>query len=79
MVEQLGLAMIRSSIRRSFALISGTINLCFGLILQADELSTTIVPASSNFGAHSSETLPPAEKIAISGFLFTASCMPITL
>src|SRR5690606_19639455 len=40
---------------------------------QADELSITIVPAASNFGAHSNEREPPAEEIAMSGFLSTAS------
>ena len=61
------------------ALISGTINLLLGFILQAEELSITVIPASANFGAHSKEVSPPAEKIAISAFISIAVCMPTTL
>src|SRR5690606_24926398 len=78
-VEQLGLAIILSSILRSLALISGTTSFLVGSILQAEELSTTMVPASANFGAHSKEVPPPAEKIAISGFSETACAKPITV
>jgi len=35
------------------------------------------VPTSANFGAHSNEVSPPAEKMAISGFAATASDKPI--
>ena len=44
-----------------------------GSILQADELSITTVPTSANFGAHSNEIAPPAEKIAMSGSLSSAA------
>src|SRR5579872_3615821 len=66
MVEQLGLAMILSSIFNTWPLISGTINFFVGSIRHADELSITIVPFSAYFGAHSKEVPPPAEKIATS-------------
>ncbi len=79
MVEQLGLAIILSSLVNKCALISGTMSFLSGSILQAEELSITVVPTSANFGAHSSEVLPPAEKIAIFGFAATASSKPITL
>src|SRR5690606_19165322 len=42
-------------------------------ILQAEELSITVVPTSAKRGAHSREVLPPAEKSAKSGFWRTAS------
>ena len=79
MVEQFGLAMILSAAVNSEALISGTINFLLGSILQADELSITVVPAAANFGAHSNEVSPPAENNAISAFLSTAVCNPTTL
>jgi hypothetical protein len=44
-----------------------------GSIRQAELLSTTKHPASANFGAHSVEVAPPAEKMAKSGFIATAS------
>ncbi|MNX44388.1 hypothetical protein D3C86_748720 [compost metagenome] len=61
------------------ALISGTTNFFVGSILHADELSITVVPAAANFGAHSNEVSPPAEKTAISAFISTAVCIPTTL
>src|SRR5690554_3097082 len=51
----------------------------FGSIRHAEELSITVVPISANFGAHSKDVFPPAEKRAISGFNETASAKPITL
>jgi hypothetical protein len=53
--------MILSSLVNEEALISGTIFLV-GSILHADELSITVVPAAANFGAHSNDVSPPAEK-----------------
>src|SRR5690606_32753402 len=79
MVEQLGFAIILSSLVSSDALISGTTNFFVGSILHAEELSITVVPASANFGAHSKDVPPPAEKIAISGLTATASAKPIIL
>ena len=67
MVEQLGFAIILSDAVNSDALISGTTNFLEESIRQADELSITVVPTAANFGAHSVEVLPPAEKIAMSG------------
>ena len=63
-VEQFGFAIILSSLVKVFALISGITNFFVGSILQADELSTTVIPAAANWGAHSNEVSPPAEKIA---------------
>ena len=60
------------------ALISGTTNFFDKSILQADELSITVVPASANLGAHSKDIALPAENIAISGFLNKASFKAIT-
>src|SRR5436190_20058976 len=79
MVEQFGLAMILSLLVRISALSSGTTNGFVGSILHADELSTTVIPASANFGAHSNEVLPPAENIATAGFIAIASVMLTTL
>ena len=79
MVEQFGLAMILSSAVRMSALISGIISFFVGSMRQAEELSTTVVPASANRGAHSSDVSPPAEKIAMSGRMAMACCMPVTL
>ena len=79
MVEQFGFAMILSSFVNSLALISGTINFLEGSILQADELSITVVPAAANCGAQSNEVCPPAEKTAISGFMSIAVCKPTTV
>src|SRR3990170_5490362 len=79
MVEQFGFAMILSSLVNASALISGTTNFLPGSILHAEELSITVMPASANFGAHSSEVLPPAEKIATWGFAAIASVMLTTL
>ena len=78
-VEQFGFAIIRSSGESSDALISGITNFFEGSILQAEELSTTLVPTSANFGAQTKEVSPPAEKRARSGFKLTASSNPITL
>src|SRR5213075_2316542 len=79
MVEQLGLAMILSSLVSTSALISGTTNFLVGSILHAEELSTTVIPASANFGAHSNDVLPPAEKMATAGFAAIASVILTTL
>src|SRR5690348_8281690 len=72
MVEQFGFAMILSSAVRAEALISGTTSFFEGSILQAEELSTTVMPASANFGAHSREVPPPAENNATSGRMLIA-------
>ena len=40
---------------------------------QALELSITVIPASANLGASSSDVLPPAEKMATFGFVAMAS------
>jgi hypothetical protein len=79
MVEQFGLAMILSAFVNASALISGTINFFVGSILHAEELSITVIPASANFGAHSRDVLPPAEKIATFGLAAIASVMLTTL
>src|SRR6185437_446117 len=73
MVEQFGLAMILSPAVRTSAFSSGTISFLVGSIRQADELSMTVMPAAANFGAHSSEVLPPAENKATAGFAAIAS------
>src|SRR6476646_6740104 len=73
MVEQLGFAIILSSAVNTSAFISGTTNFFAGSILHALELSITVIPASANFGAHSSEVPPPAENIATAGFAAMAS------
>ena len=67
-MEQLGLAMILSFGSIKFPLISGIISFFDGSILQAEELSITVVPISANLGAQFREVFPPAENIAISGF-----------
>ena len=67
-----------SSLVNTSPLISGTTNFFVGSILQAEELSTTVVPTSANFGAHSKEVSPPAENNAISGFIETAVAKFIT-
>src|SRR3954470_3516447 len=79
MVEQLGLAMILSAALNTWAFTSGTTNFLVGSIRQAEELSITVIPASANLGAHSSEVLPPAENIATAGFAAIASDMLTTL
>src|SRR6187397_3668603 len=78
-VEQFGFAIILSFFVRISALISGTINGFVGSILQALELSITVMPASANFGAHSNEVLHPAEKIATAGLAAIPSVMLTTL
>ena len=65
MVEQFGLAIILSSGVKILPFISGIISFTFGSILQAEELSITIVPTFLNFGAHSFDIDAPAEKRAI--------------
>ena len=79
MVEQFGLAIIISSAVNTAAFTSGTTNFFVGSILQADELSITLIPASANLGAHSVEVPPPAEKIATAGFAAIPSSIPTTL
>ena len=78
-MEQFGLAIILSSLVKTEALISGTINFFVTSILQQEELSITTVPNLANLGAHSKDTALPAENIAISGFFKTASFNPIIL
>src|SRR4051812_41758668 len=72
MVEQLGFAIILSFFVSTCAFTSGTTSFLVGSILQAEELSTTVIPASANFGAISREVLPPAENIAMAGFILIA-------
>ena len=60
--------MILSSFDKIVPLISGIMSFFVLSILHAEELSITVVPTSANFGAHSVDMFPPAEKIAISGF-----------
>ena len=78
MVEQLGLAMIKSAAVKTEAFTSGTTNFFVGSILHAEELSITRMPAAANWGAHSKEVVPPAEKIAIAGFAKIASSIRTT-
>ena len=59
--------MILSFFVNKSALISGTTSFLFESIRQAEELSITVVQAAANFGAHSKEVSPPAEKRAILG------------
>src|SRR5664279_1485930 len=47
-------------------LTSDTTSGTSGSLRQADELSTTIAPASATFGAYSADIVAPAEKIAMS-------------
>src|SRR6185437_687641 len=79
MVEQLGLAIILSSLVSTLAFTSGTTSFLVGSILQAEELSITNIPAAANLGAHSNEVLPPAENIAIAGFISSRVCIATTL
>src|SRR5262245_3141753 len=79
MVEQLGLAMILSSFVRASAFSSGTTSFLEGSILQAEELSITVMPAAANLGAHSREVLPPAENKATEGLAAMASSARTTL
>src|SRR6476646_8666916 len=73
MVEQFGFAMMLSAAVSASAVSSGTTSFFVGSILQAEELSITVIPAAANFGAHSSEVPPPAENIAIAGLALIAS------
>ena len=75
MVEQFGLAIIKSSLVNTDALTSGTTNFLVGSILHAEELSMTRIPAAAYLGAHSKEVVPPAEKMAIAG----AAAMPSSI
>ena len=79
MVEQFGLAIIISSAVNTFAFTSGTTNFFVGSILHADELSITRIPAAANFGAHSVDVPPPAEKIATAGLAAIPSSIPTIL
>src|ERR1700733_178213 len=79
MVEQLGLAMILSSLVRTSAFSSGTTSFLLGSMRQAEELSMTVIPAAANLGAHSREGLPPAENRASAGFAAMASVALTTL
>ena len=67
MVVQLGLAMMpRRASAMACGLTSETTSGTSGSILNADELSTTIAPASANLGASAREVVAPAEKSATS-------------
>src|SRR5580698_416157 len=79
MVEQLGFAIILSAAVNASAFSSGTTSFFVGSILQAEELSITVIPAAANFGAHSNYVAPPAEKIAMAGFARMASVMLTTV
>ena len=73
MVEQFGLAMMRSVASNTSPLTSGTTSFLPASIRHALELSITVMPASANFGAHSSDVDPPAENNANRGCSFIAS------
>src|SRR6187551_1145094 len=75
MVEQFGFAIILSSAVNASAFSSGTTNFLVVSILHALELSITVIPAAANFGAHSNDVPPPAEKIATAGLAAIASVM----
>jgi hypothetical protein len=72
-VVQFGLAMIplRASVMVS-GLTSLTTSGTSGSIRQAEELSTTIAPASANRGARARDVVAPAEKSAMSSPLGSA-------
>ena len=76
---QFGLAIILSSGFKSAIFTSGTISFLSSCILHAEELSITNIPFSANFGAHSSETVLPAEKIAMSISSFKACSIETTV
>ena len=78
MVEQFGLEIILSFRVKIPPLISGTMSGISFFILQAEELSMTVVPNSVNLLAHFLDISPPAEKIAMLGLSLMASCIPIT-
>ena len=78
MVEQFGLEIILSFRVKIPPLISGTMSGIFFFILQAEELSMTVVPSLVNLLAHFLDISPPAEKIAMLGLSLMASCIPIT-
>src|SRR4030095_1235811 len=71
--------MILSVFVNASALISGTTSFIVVSILQADELSMTVIPASANFGAHSNDVPPPAENSATAGLAAIASVILTTL
>src|SRR5215203_686107 len=79
MVEQFGLAIILSFAVNTLAFTSGTTKGFVGSMRHAEELSTTVIPASANLGAHSNEVLPPAENKASCGLAAMASSMLTTL
>src|SRR5690606_645571 len=79
MVEQFGLAITLSSADNTSPFTSGTTNFFVGSIRQAEELSTTVIPASAYCGANSVEVPPPAENNATSGFNAIASVGVTTL
>src|SRR3954471_15149722 len=79
MVEQLGFAMIRSFAVSTDAFTSGTTSFFCGSILQADELSITVHPASAKAVAHCRDVAPPAEKSTTAGFAAIASSIETTL
>ena len=74
-VLQLGLAMILSAAVSTSAFTSGTTSFLLASMRQALELSTTVIPASANLGAHSKDVPPPAEKSASAGFAAMAASM----
>ena len=70
--------MILSDDSKTEAFTSGTTSFFEPSIRHAPELSITVMPASANCGAHSSEVFPPAEKSASAGFAAIASFIPTT-
>ena len=64
MVEQLGLATMRSVGFTASMFISGTTRGTCGSLRQAELLSTTVVPTAANSGAYWREASAPAEKMA---------------
>src|SRR5690606_22156080 len=65
--------MILSSLDKTSPFTSGTTNFLVGSIRHADELSTTVIPASAYWGAYSVDVPPPAENKATSGCSVIAS------
>src|SRR5665647_3219663 len=66
-VVQFGFAMMPfGGLSVSPGLTSETTSGTSGSLRQADELSTTMAPASATFGAYSADIVAPAEKIAMS-------------
>ena len=66
MVEQFGFATIPRCPSSASGLTSATTSGTSGSIRQREELSTTTAPSAAKRGAHSPDTPPPAEKMAMS-------------